>query len=210
VDRASFRGSHGIDADAFVLVLCSRAIAEKGWQIAIDVTVHAAMDHGRNVHLVLIGDGPDADAIISANTDVPCISFLGSVDTPARLLGCFDLGIFPSTFRGEVFPLFVLECFQAGLPVVSTDIGEMPAIMGNDPGQQPGILVPTGRGAKGVEHDMEAAVLQILDDPAFYRQLCANARARSSDFSMDGVADFYEGIFRKVAGSTQFRSALEH
>ena len=49
------------------------------------------------------------------------------------------MGLFPTRFEGETFPLFLLECFEAGLPVATTDIGEIPRIMEGE--LPPGIVV---------------------------------------------------------------------
>ena len=54
------------------------------------------------------------------------MTFLGKINTPVRYFKCFDMGIFPTTFLGETFPLFLFKYFQAGLPVITTDIGEIP------------------------------------------------------------------------------------
>ena len=138
IDRAAFREEHGISSDAFVLVQISRAIEEKGWGIAVDVAAKAAKETGRDVRLVLIGAGPAADRLRQLPAaKLRHVTFLGQVDMPMRYLHCFDAAIFPSTFDGETFPLFLLEAFAAGLPVVSTDIGEIAHIMGNEASQAP-------------------------------------------------------------------------
>jgi glycosyltransferase involved in cell wall biosynthesis len=50
------------------------------------------------------------------------------VDAPWRYFGAFDLGLLPSTFAGESFPRFLLECFQASVPAVATDLGAIPQL----------------------------------------------------------------------------------
>ena len=129
IDRDEFRTKYAIPSEAFVFVLCSRAIEAKGWRRAIEITERLSTLCGRPVHLVLIGDGPIAGELEAEHEHSPLVTFLGQVNSPVRYFKCFDMGIFPTTFQGETFPLFLLECFQAGLPVITTDIGEIPRIM---------------------------------------------------------------------------------
>jgi len=198
IDRAVFRAEHGIPSDAFVLVLCSRAISEKGWQTAIDVTASLASIHDVAIHLVLIGDGPAAKQLKSVNQHFDFVHFMGHVDNPQRYFRCFDLGIFPSTFGGETFPLFILECFQAGLPVVSTDIGEIPRIICGVDTVSPGATVPWTDTPEQIRIKLVEAISEIVADESAYLNMCAAAAAAAERFSIQRLADLYESIFQAV------------
>ncbi len=199
IDRAAFRAEHGIPSDAFVLVLCSRAIHEKGWHIAIEVTTALASLHHVEIYLVLIGDGPVAKELKIANEHLDFVRFLGHLDEPQRYFRCFDLGIFPSTFDGETFPLFILECFQAGLPVVSTDIGEIPRLICGVDAVSPGATVPWTDASETISRKMVGAILEILGDQEGYSRMCAAAAATSERFSIERLADLYEDVFQNVS-----------
>ncbi len=56
------RSTLGIPDDAFVLVLVSRALHEKGWAEAILATSRARELSGKDIHLVLVGEGEAKDA----------------------------------------------------------------------------------------------------------------------------------------------------
>lgn len=199
VDRAKFRKQHGISKDAFVLFICSRAIVEKGWQIAVNVIKRLAAGAKRPVHLVLIGEGPAATELQAANVDLACVTFLGHVASPIRYFKCFDLAVFPSTFAGETFPLFLLECFQEGLPAVSTDIGEIPYIMGEPADQRPGAMVKFNQDAAQIESDMVATVGEIIDNKRLYAAWRKNALKVSKKFSLERLVDFYLSAFHSLA-----------
>ena len=115
----------------------------KGWRTAINVVQRDLPASGRPVHLVLIGDGPVANELKERYETSTLVTFLGQIDSPMRYFKCFDMGIFPSRFEGETFPLFLLECFESGLPVATTDIGEIPRIMAGVLEQAPGLLLIT-------------------------------------------------------------------
>ena len=199
-DRAAFRAEHDISDDAFCMVICSRAIEEKGWQTAVDVCQQLNERERRPVHVVLIGSGPVADSIRSDQAGNPHVHVLGYVENPMRYFRCFDLGIFPSVYVGETFPLFLIECLEAGLPVVSSDIGEIPQIMG-DREVRPGALVSCKAGRKEMTRAMTAAIETYMTDHALYARLVESAVATSRRFSMDKLADFYLGVLTDAANN---------
>lgn len=198
IDRHDFREQHCIPADAFALILCSRAIEEKGWRTAIRVVTELNRQAPRIAHLILIGDGPIAAQLREDNVESPYVTFLGQVDQPIRYFRCFDMGIFPSTYRGETFPLFILECFQAGLPLISTDIGEIPRIMGDNPDSRPGAMVDCLETGDAICIDMTRILRRIINNKDSFETMRQNARATSKRFSLTALGDFYQRIIGEV------------
>jgi len=203
IERAEFRREHGIPESGFVAFLCSRAIEEKGWRLAIEAIQLVRELGSRPVWLVLIGDGPVAAELRHAYGSLDWLIFLGHVDSPSRYFGCFDLGVFPSTFSGETFPLFVVECFQAGKPIVATDIGEMPNILGNDAVQRAGALVSHKASRVDLVYAMAEAIAELLRNPARYERMRANAVEASSRFSMPRLAQSYNVLFTKLVNELE-------
>jgi glycosyltransferase involved in cell wall biosynthesis len=111
------------------------------------------------------------------------------------------MGIFPSTYSGETFPLFILECFQAGLPVVSTDIGEIPRIMGDKLETRPGALVSCLASRDIIGVDMIRVLRGLLDNAALFERMRNNAYATSKRFSLTALGDFYQRITEEVVAS---------
>ncbi len=201
-DRQNFRSRHGIPADAFCLVICSRAIAEKGWQTAVDAALAADRLVRPPVHICLIGSGPMVDVIRKNHGGDTRIHLLGYIENPMRTLRCFDLAIFPSTYSGESFPLFLIECFKAGLPAVSTDIGEIPLIMGATD-REPGCLVPWTLGSSEMVQAMAAAVATFVREPGKLRGARRAASATAERYTMDKLADHYVKLCEKLCREKQ-------
>jgi glycosyltransferase involved in cell wall biosynthesis/GT2 family glycosyltransferase len=197
VDRTAVRTNYGIAESAFALVLASRAIPEKGWRTAIEVArqLHGL---GRDIHLVLAGEGPRADELRQACAGERFVTFAGHVDDTAPLLAACDLALFPSTFAGESFPLFLLECLSVGLPILSTDMGEIPAMFGADEQQRPGRIFPSGLSADELAAAMAEVVLKAMDDPDLLSQWRGNAERAVERFDIEKLIDLYESTFREL------------
>jgi len=189
------RQSLNVSNDSVLLVLASRALHEKGWQTAIEVTQRLRDLTNRDCRLLLIGDGRDFDAIKAANFDKLFVHFLGRLDNPCPVIDECDFGIFPSTFSGESFPLFVLECLQSGLPVVATDIGEIPFIMTTTAGEMPGQVVSRNQSEQILINEMVQALAGMIDDDARLRSAKRAARIAGERFCIERLTDFYLDTF---------------
>ncbi len=76
--------------------------------------------------LVIVGDGPEREAIIHKAKELGVNDRLhlpGFVPYPPEYVGLFD--IFALSSSSEQFPISVLEAMAAGLPVASTDVGDV-------------------------------------------------------------------------------------
>jgi glycosyltransferase involved in cell wall biosynthesis len=133
------RSDLGISEDAFVLMLISRAMEAKGWQEATDIVSAAREQSEKDIHLVLVGDGPEYDRLDAMQLP-PFIHLEGFQGNVRGYFSCSDVGILPSKFRGESFPMVIIECLQAGRPIVVSALGDIPYMLSGADGPA-GILV---------------------------------------------------------------------
>lgn len=78
------------------------------------------------VQLVIIGEGADRQAIAQeaeAHGMAAVLHMPGFLPDPARYVGLFD--IFALSSDSEQFPISLVEAMAAGLPAVSTDVGDV-------------------------------------------------------------------------------------
>ncbi|MFM2087042.1 MAG: hypothetical protein RLZZ237_1911, partial [Pseudomonadota bacterium] len=150
--------------------------------------VHASMPSAR---LVLAGDGPERQALqnLAMDLDVP-VHFAGHVDNadmPALYRAC-DLVLNPSL--ADNMPISVLEAQACGLPIVSTRVGGIPALLRD---QVTALLVPPGDSAA-----MAAALLSLLRDPGRARQLAHAGLAQVAQHDWPAIAPLLLAHYRRI------------
>jgi len=109
-----------------------------------------------------------------------------------RYLGCMDLLVAPSqTMKNwrEQFGRMIIEAFACGVPVIGSDSGEIPHVVGGA-----GRVVP--------EADVAAwarAISQLLDDPQERDRMKACGLSRAVQYSTTAIAQQYREFYRWLA-----------
>ena len=118
------------------------------------------------------------------------ITFTGEIsdEEMAQLLNASHALVMPSLWEG--FGLPALEAMACGTPVLSSDRGSLPEVVGNG-----GLFFdPENTDA------LTACALQILTDDALQRRLAEQALAQASTFTWDKSAELTEASFRRTIG----------
>jgi glycosyltransferase involved in cell wall biosynthesis len=92
--------------------------------------VRAFAASGSVGRLVIVGDGPERNAVVREATDCGVHDRLllpGFLPDAARYVGHFD--IFALSSDSEQFPIAMIEAMAAGLPDVATDVGDVCAMV---------------------------------------------------------------------------------
>ncbi|MEX2150341.1 MAG: glycosyltransferase family 4 protein [Steroidobacteraceae bacterium] len=125
--RRRIRAELELPVDAALLTFVGRLDRQKDPVLLLEAFWLArALDPA--LHLVIVGDGvlrPEVEDRIAASPDVAHVSLLGALPprSIAELLRASDLFVLSSAYEG--MPIAVLEALATGLPVVSTDVGEI-------------------------------------------------------------------------------------
>jgi glycosyltransferase involved in cell wall biosynthesis len=122
------RAKLDIPEDAFVLVCVSRAIPDKGWHECLKAVTKARAISGRDIRLILVGNGPVYDDFLR-NPPPSYIYPVGFSEDSVGYYAMSDMGIMLSKFKSESFPLTVVDCLFAGKPYIGTDVGEIPNML---------------------------------------------------------------------------------
>ena len=115
---------------------------EKGWAEAVEAIIQARGLCDADIHLILLGDGPEYDRLL--DNDLPQYIHLEGFKRNVRsYFATSQFGFLPSKFRGESFPLVIIECLQTGRPVLASDIGEV------------SYMLDSGDGLAGKKHNAD-------------------------------------------------------
>jgi glycosyltransferase involved in cell wall biosynthesis len=167
--RADVRSSLGATTDGVVVIAVARLHRDKG----LDAFVRAVVASGAEGWIC--GDGPETERIARL-AHGSSVRLLGYRDDVADLLAAADVFALPSV--GEAYGIAVAEALAAGVPVIATDAGAMPEIVGDA-----GVIVPPSD-----EFAFTAAVRDLVHDSVRRDELAARARRKPRPSPADLVA----------------------
>jgi glycosyltransferase involved in cell wall biosynthesis len=185
-DRLEARRKLGIDPDSQVVLYIGRMDVKKGLRELVEAAAALHPKHA-NLHVYLIGEGPDRPLIqnaIQANAAAGYIHALPgcAFDEVAVWMAAADLVTLPSYMEG--CPNVVLEALACGRPVVASNVGGIPEILNDECGR---LVPPRDPGA------LVQALASVLG-----RTWDANAISAHGSRSWEAVAAELLGIFEAL------------
>jgi sugar transferase (PEP-CTERM/EpsH1 system associated) len=161
---------------------------------AFALLVRERPELARRLRLVIVGDGPDREAIARSlvQEGVDRLTWLaGERDDVPRLMRLFDLFALPSL--GEGISNTLLEAMASGLPSVATRVGGNPELVTEG---ENGFLVPPGDARA-----MARALARYCDRPALLRtQGVAGRRRAETTFNWERCVEQYLGVYDELLG----------
>jgi glycosyltransferase involved in cell wall biosynthesis len=191
----SSRAMFGIAEDAFVVVTIGRLVARKATTQLVDALAASALP---NAHLLIVGDGPDREAIERRAQERGVgerVHLLGQASEMEKhaALACADA--FVSTSQHEGFGLVFLEAMAFGLPVLCYDRGGQTDFLKSD---ETGFVAPLNDQAQFV-HSLK----MLHDDRAARVRYGQHNLKLVENFFIDTCARKYEEVFEEaIAGRT--------
>ncbi|TMI89977.1 MAG: glycosyltransferase family 4 protein [Bacillati bacterium ANGP1] len=139
--------------------------------------------------LTVAGYGPEEDRLrrLAASLGVAGIRFTGRVE-PADMPRLYDgADIFLNSSVVDNQPVSVLEAFAAGLPVVSTAVGDLAALVRDG---ETGLVVPPGDPGA-----MADAAMTLLDTPGRASALARRARQEAERYTWAHVRQEWAAVY---------------
>jgi glycosyltransferase involved in cell wall biosynthesis len=186
--RATIRRELGILADARVLITIGRLVKEKNHALLLRAIAPLLRDDRQ---MILVGDGPlrdDLRAHVLALENGRHVHLTGARRDVPALLASADAFVLSSDSEG--LPIGLLEACAAGLPVVSTAVGGIPAAVQSG---ETGLLVPPG------DESALAAVLQrVFEGDAALERMAERGRAHVLHaYSAERMANAYLSLYEE-------------
>jgi len=145
-----------------------------------------------SLHLVIVGSGDRHDALLRLAESAglrDAVHLLGHRDDIEVCLAGMDLFVLPSLNEGMGRAL--IEAMAAGLPVIASRVGGIPAVISHE---HTGLLVPSGDAGALAE-----ALRRFLDRPEWAKQLGAAAsRSVDSRYGSVSMVHAIESIFAEA------------
>lgn len=163
----------------------------KGHQYLIEAVAQLKEDFPA-LHLVIIGSGDRHDALLQQAESVglrAAVHLLGHRDDIEFCLAGMDLFVLPSLNEGMGRAL--IEAMAAGLPVIASRVGGVPAVISHE---RTGLLVPPGNAGALAE-----ALRRLLERPGWATQLgVAASRSVDSRYGSVSMVHAIEAIFAEA------------
>jgi glycosyltransferase involved in cell wall biosynthesis len=143
------------------------------------------------VSLLIVGDGPEREAVREASRRLPPgqrVELTGAVahDRVPDFLAAMDIGAAPFEPQANFYfsPLKIAEYLAAGLPVVGTAQGDLPSMVGDA-----GIMV-----APGSVSELSRTLDRLVRDPSARARMSQAARERADLMSWERVAENVDAV----------------
>lgn len=184
------RAHFGIPNDAFVMITIGRLVARKATPQLVEVFAQSKIP---NAHLLIVGDGPDAQPIAERARALGLadrVHLLGQVSEEQKYAALSIADAFVSTSQHEGFGLVYLEAMAQGLPIVCYDRGGQTDFLTSG---ESGYVVPLNDRAKFSE-----SLIALHADVDRRKDYGKRNLARVEQFFIDTCAARYEEIFNDV------------
>ena len=188
------RSALGLASDAFVIGGIGRVHSQKGWDVLCSAA-SLVREELPDAQFVVVGDGPELDEL-ARESKVP-VRFVGYHEQASALVRAFDMLVVPS--RYEAFGFVALEAMYAGVPVIASEVGGLPEVVGDC-----GVLVPPER-----PELLARAILELATDPDRRATYAHHAMSRAhSLFTAERMAAETARVYETLAWSPRSRTHL--
>ncbi|MCX6570933.1 MAG: glycosyltransferase family 4 protein [Candidatus Aminicenantes bacterium] len=201
-DKGTARESQCIPVHRAVVLFVGNLVFEKGVQHLLKA-VELLQKGGRDVLLIVVGDGTYRPQLEGQTHDYgvqDSVQFVGWKERKdvARLMAACDVLCLPSYREG--LPLVVTEAFACGRPVVATNVGGTPEIVG----PERGFMVPPGDSVS-----LADALARALDRTWNSKAIHNWAEQHTLGHEAQEIANLYESVWREISAGRLTRDRID-
>ena len=187
VARREMRAKLGIDEDVRLALFVGGDWERKGLADAVD-----ALSFAPEWTLAVAGAGDPTPHLARARgaQAESRLRFLGRVADMPRLYAAADAFVLPTAY--EAFPLVTLEAAASGLPLLVTRVNGVEDLL--EHGRNGWFIARDGR-------DIAQRLNELSSNPELARAMAAGARAASTAYSWETMADGYVSLYDELRAS---------
>jgi len=192
VDGYDVRRKYAPNNEKLILTVC-RLEPRKNLETLI-LCAKIIKDKQKKIKFIIIGDGVEKNKLERLIKELELqgmVVLVGAIpyfsEELPRYYRASDLFVLPTLYEG--FGWVFMEAMACGLPIITTDVGSNPEIVGDV-----GILLPPKRA------DLFAyTILNLLNDGEKQQIMCRKGFNRISKYAWDKIIPQYASIYEKAA-----------
>ena len=184
----------GLKENHFICIVLGTLEDRKGHKFIIDSCKN--LFSNTEINIVIVGPGSNKQIsklrkIIADSGHSEKIHYLGYISNAANLIKQADLLLIGSQ-EYESFGLTAIEAMQFGIPIVSTDVGGLPEVIGTN--FSSGILCPNND-----EVEFSNAIYSLYSNKELYRKIQKNSFQRYTNmFTPEVMTKKYLQVIKKI------------
>ena len=188
MDKASLRKKYNFNRNDKIILYVGRFKKEKG----LDLLIKSFMKVQNKIpdcKLVLVGDGPEKQNLSKVVDDLKLrnVQFIDTVEHNEipRIMNCADVFALCSLYEG--MPTVVLEALACGVPVVSTDVGDVHKVVHDN---ETGYIVKS-RTVDGIA----SKLIETLNNSYRLKENCVET---AQEYSWGKIAEQIKEVYDEV------------
>lgn len=195
----SVRSSWGIGKDALVVGAVAHLTPVKDVTYLLEAFEMSKLieNDGPPVFLVIAGDGPERGVLEERVKELGLgerVRFLGRVAETSSCYPAFDCLAVSS--KTEQMPIVVLEAMSSGLPIVSTDVGDVRTMVSEE---NRAFVVDRDR-----REEYRARLVELVEDSSLRATIGKSNRRRcGTEYDLEGMVKAYSKLYREAMSSGQ-------
>ena len=148
---------------------------------------------------VLLGYTPSAfmDELKSEFLHLDGIEWREQVTDPIEFFSAIDLFVFPTRYPAESLPNVVIESLAYQIPVISTDIGEIPNMLSSKEGYA-GIILSKNFNDRELIENLRNEIENLLVNPMDYIRIKDQCDSAFDKFNLSENIEIYLSVYKKV------------
>ena len=177
--------------------MISRGIESKGWNLLIESFKQLSNTY-KNITLTLGYTASEyMDKLKKENEGVANINWKRDVTDLTSFFKDLDLFVFPTRYPAESLPNVVIEALAYQVPVISTDIGEIPNML-SCKGGYAGIILTKDYNDSEMIENLRNEIENLLVNPMDYLRMKDQCESAFDKFNLSENIDIYLSVYKKV------------